>query len=371
MTKRVGVIGGGQLARMMIPPAIELGIDIGVLCESVDASARQASFAVGDYRDTDTVMAFAQHFDVITFDHEHVTQDILQKLEATGVLVRPGSDALIAAQDKSVMRQRLQDLGAPLPLWTIAHTPKDFSDFLARVSGSEIVAKTPRGGYDGKGVRFTSEGTGANDWLADGPVLLEEKVSFEREVAQLVARRPNGEIFTWPLVETRQRNGVCAKVIAPASVDSDVHRNAKVLAKHIAEGLGVTGVLAVEMFVLDSGELKINELAMRPHNSGHIFTELSLTSQFEQHLRAVLDLPLGSTEFVADHGVMVNLFGGVQRDALGTALQVDSRVKVHDYGKALRPGRKAGHVSVVGSNPNELLGIANAAASRIAVDGLA
>ena len=178
-------------------------------------------------------------------------------------------------------------------------------------------------------------------------------------------------MVAWPLVETRQRNGVCATVMAPASVDSDAHRNAVALAKHIAEGLGVTGVLAVEMFVLDSGELKINELAMRPHNSGHIFTELSVTSQFEQHLRAVLDLPLGSTEFIVDHGVMVNLFGGVKRDTLDAALAVDSRVKVHDYGKTSRPGRKAGHVSVVGSNPNELLETANAAASTIAVDGLA
>jgi len=371
VTKRVGVIGGGQLARMMIPPAIELGIDIGVLCESSDASARQACVAVGDYRDEETVLAFAKQCDVVTFDHEHVPQDTLKKLEASGVAVRPGSGALIAAQDKIVMREKLQALAAPLPLWAVAHNEDDVGAFLDTVEGLEIVAKTPRGGYDGKGVRFISDKAGVHDWLANGPVLLEEKVAFEREVAQLVARRPSGDIAAWPLVETRQSKGVCATVIAPAGVDSSVHESAEALARQIAEGLGVTGVLAVEMFVLDSGQLLVNELAMRPHNSGHVFTELSVTSQFEQHLRAVLDLPLGSTGFVAQYGVMVNLFGGVVRDSLDTALAADSRVKVHDYGKTSRPGRKAGHVTVIGSDPAELLGVANTAASTIAVDGLA
>jgi 5-(carboxyamino)imidazole ribonucleotide synthase len=356
---------------MMIPPAIELGIELGVLCETDDSSARPACVAVGDYRDWDTVVAFSKQCDVITFDHEHVPQDVLKKLEASGVAVRPGSLALIASQDKIVMREKLQALGAPLPLWAVANNRGDVKGFLAQVSGAEIVAKTPRGGYDGKGVRFISDATSVDDWLGDGPVLLEEKVSFDREVAQLVARRPSGEMAAWPLVETRQSNGVCATVIAPAPVDSHVHQEAEALATTIAEGLGVTGVLAVEMFVLDSGELKINELAMRPHNSGHVFTEFSMTSQFEQHLRAVLDLPLGSTQSVAPHGVMVNLFGGVKRDAVGSALEVDSAVKVHDYGKTSRPGRKAGHVSVIGSNPQELLAVANQAASTIAVDGLA
>jgi len=369
--KRVGVIGGGQLARMMIPPAIELGIDLGVLCENPDTSAREACVLVGDYRDVEIARLFANQFDVVTFDHELVPQEVLRELEASGVFVRPGPDALLFAQDKLAMRETLQLLGAPQPLWAVAHNENDVELFLAKIEGSEVVAKTPRGGYDGKGVRLISDKAGVQDWLAHGPVLLEEKVAFEREVAQLVARRPSGDIAAWPLVETGQSNGVCTTVVAPAEVDEAVHVGAEGLATLIAKSLGVTGVLAVEMFVLDSGQIIVNELAMRPHNSGHVFTELSVTSQFEQHLRAVLDLPLGSTKLVANHGVMVNLFGGVVRDSLEAALASDSLVKVHDYGKSARPGRKAGHVTVIGSDAADLLRIAKMAASVMALDGLA
>lgn len=369
--KRVGVVGGGQLARMMIPPAIEFGIAFGVLCETPESSAREACVLVGDYRDIDVALLFAKQFDVITFDHEQVPQQVLRELEASGVLVRPGVDALVFAQDKLAMREKLQALGARQPLWAVAHNEKDVGLFLDRIGGLEVVAKKPRGGYDGKGVRFISDHAGVEDWLADGPVLLEEKVAFQREVAQLLARRPNGDIAAWPLVETKQRNGVCTTVIAPAEVDEAIHDGSEELARQIAEGLGVTGVLAVEMFVLDSGQFMVNELAMRPHNAGHVFTELSVTSQFEQHLRAILDLPLGSTEFVAEHGVMVNLFGGVVRDSLCTALASDPRVKVHDYGKTSRPGRKAGHVTVTGLDATDLQKVANMVASTIALDGVA
>jgi 5-(carboxyamino)imidazole ribonucleotide synthase len=370
VTLRLGIIGGGQLARMMIPPAIEMGLDVRVLAESDDSSARIAASHVGDYRNVETVLAFAKGLDVVTFDHEHVPHDVLSALVAAGVAVRPGPAALLAAQDKGVMRQLLSELGAPVPRWALAESASGVESFLHGGASTEIVAKTPRGGYDGKGVAFISDASEVSEWLAAGPILLEDKVPFTREVAQLVARRPSGDMATWPLVETRQRGGVCAEVIAPAAVSSETAAEARTLALSIAESLDVTGVLAVEMFVLESGELVVNELAMRPHNSGHVFTELSTTSQFEQHLRAVLDLPLGETTLLAPKGIMVNVFGGVIRESIGEALAVDGSVKVHDYGKDPRPGRKAGHVTVIGDDP-DLLATAQRAASIISVDGLA
>lgn len=370
MTHRVGVIGGGQLARMMIPPAIELGIDISVLAESEGSSAALAATRVGDYRDGDTVMAFAKGLDVVTFDHEHVPQAVLVTLEEAGVVIRPGADALRSAQDKAVMRERLGHFGAPLPRWAVADSVEQVDGFIAEGGGAPVVAKTPRGGYDGKGVRFVDNGAEVHDWLSLGQVLLEEKVLFVSEVAQLVARRPSGELAAWPLVETRQRDGVCAEVIAPALMEAAIHERAALLASDIASALGVTGVLAVEMFVLGDGSLLVNELAMRPHNSGHVFTELSVTSQFEQHLRAVLDLPLGSTELVAPLGVMVNVFGGVNRAVLGEVMDLDSSIKVHDYGKSARAGRKAGHITVIGHDPEKLLSLAKKAASLASVHGL-
>jgi len=204
-----------------------------------------------------------------------------------------------------------------------------------------------------------------------GGVLLERRVAFTAEVAQLVARRPSGDIAAWPLVETVQNNGVCSEVRAPVSLDRTVHGHAREIATLIAEALDVTGVLAVEMFVTEGGGLLVNELAMRPHNSGHIFTELSETSQFEQHLRAILDWPLGSPSLRAQSGVMVNIFGGVDRQNIPKALSTSASLKVHDYGKEARPGRKAGHVSITGHDQNELLSLAREAVALCATDGLA
>ena len=341
---RVGVIGGGQLARMMIPPAINLGIDLHVLAESHDASARVAATVVGDYRDVDVVREFARSVDVVTFDHEHVPMSVLTTLIDDGVVVRPGPHALVFAQDKGLMREKLSVIDAPIPRWALVETAEAVVDFLAEGRASEIVAKTPRGGYDGKGVRVISHPAEIEDWLGTGPVLLEEKVEFRRELAQLVARRPTDEIRSWDVVETVQRNGVCAEVIAPAPGSETLSSQAREIAEKIAEGLDVVGVVAVEMFETKQGDLLVNELAMRPHNSGHVFTELSLTSQFEQHLRAVLDLPLGSVELRNSAGVMVNVFGGVKTAALSTLFQTFPDIKVHDYGKSPRAGRKAGHV---------------------------
>ena len=345
----IGVIGGGQLARMMIGPAVELGLELRVLAETSDSSARDRATSVGDFRDLDTVLAFARNVDVITFDHEHVPTDIIVALEKTGVAVRPGSAALAFAQDKIVMRERLQELGHPLPVWSVAHTAAEVSSFLD-ANGGRIIAKVPRGGYDGKGVTVVTDPAQIEEWLARGPVLLEEMVEFSRELAQLVARRPSGDTVAWPAVETTQASGVCTEVILPAPASNDrIIEIAAKLGRQIAQDLDVTGVLAVELFETTDGRLLVNELAMRPHNSGHVTIEGSVTSQFEQHLRAVADIPLGSTALHHPWAVMVNVFGGMDLERYGR-ISDSSDVKLHNYGKEPRTGRKVGHVTATGTD---------------------
>ncbi|MBO1900557.1 5-(carboxyamino)imidazole ribonucleotide synthase [Leucobacter weissii] len=371
---RVGVIGGGQLARMMVPPAIHLGLRIGVLAESAGMSAERAADAVGDYRDPETVYAFAETVDVVTFDHEHVPQPILRELEARGVAVHPRPDALQYAQDKILMRQRLDALGVPVPAWAAVADERELQEFV-EAHGGRAVVKTARGGYDGKGVRVVSRADEVRDWftaLAEdgrgGHLLVEELVDFTRELAQLVARRPSGETRAWPLVETVQRDGVCAEVIAPAPFDDPATADeAERIARAIAEGVGATGVLAVEMFETRDGRVLVNELAMRPHNSGHFSIEGSVTSQFEQHLRAVADLPLGDTAMTAPAAVMINVLGGPTEGPMpvryAEALAAHPRAKVHSYDKLPRPGRKVGHVTVTGEDPAAVLAEARAAAA--------
>jgi 5-(carboxyamino)imidazole ribonucleotide synthase len=361
----VGVIGGGQLARMMIPPALALGIPLKVLAEAPGMSAELAATAIGDYRDLDTVLAFAETVDVITFDHEHVPQAVLRALVERGIPVRPGPDALLYAQDKLAMRQKLSELGLPVPDWAAVQSADEVAAFLD-AHGGRVVVKTARGGYDGKGVRIITEPHGADDWfmaLAEdgrgGSLLVEELVDFRRELAQQVARRPSGELASWPVVETVQRDGVCAEVIAPAP-DSAVRvaAVAEDIAVRIAEGLEVTGVLAVELFETTDSRLLVNELAMRPHNSGHWTIDGSTTSQFEQHLRAVLDLPLGATGARAPWSVMVNILGGPVGVPLAqrypVALAEHPTVKVHGYCKESRAGRKVGHVTASGDDLDDV-----------------
>ncbi len=365
---RVGVIGGGQLARMMVPPAIGLGIDIRVLAEVDGSSAAIAATAVGDYTDAATVLDFARDVDVITFDHEHVPQSVLAALVDAGHAVHPGPDALGVAQNKIVMRERLTALGAPVPQWAVVRDSDGLAAFLA-AHGGRAVVKTPRGGYDGKGVRVVGGEHDADDWLAaadDGGLLVEEFVEFRRELAQLVARRPSGEVRAWPLVETVQRDGVCAEVVAPAPGAGTLPDEARVLAERIATELGVTGVLAVELFEASDGRLLVNELAMRPHNTGHWTIDGAVTSQFEQHLRAVLDLPLGDPSPRAPWSVMVNILGGpsnaTMQDRYQIALAADPQVKFHSYGKQSRPGRKVGHVTAAGADLDDTTTRARAAA---------
>jgi len=364
VTLSVGVIGGGQLARMMVPPAIELGLDIRVLAESAGESAGIAVTQLGDYRSAEDVLRFAQGVDVVTFDHEHVPQAVLRALVDAGVAVRPGPDALLFAQDKLRMRERLGALGLPMPEWGAVSSIADLDLFLA-THGGRAVVKTARGGYDGKGVRVVSSGAEVADWFDDDdPLLVEELVDFRRELSQMLARRPSGEIALWPLVESIQRGGVCAEVIAPAPSSAGRLREvAAEIATTIAAELGVTGALAVELFETTDERLLVNELAMRPHNSGHWSIDGSETSQFEQHLRAVLDLPLGPTAARAPWSVMVNVLGGTAENRYPAALADQPGAKYHFYGKDPRPGRKVGHVTAVGDELEDVVFRARAAAA--------
>jgi 5-(carboxyamino)imidazole ribonucleotide synthase len=363
----VGVVGGGQLARMMQGPAVELGIQLSVLAESDTAAAALVvpSAPVGEHTDVEAIRAFAASCDVVTFDHEHVPQAVLAELEAEGVVLHPTPAALRLAQDKLAMRERLEALGVACPRWRAARTPDDVEAFAAEV-GWPVIAKTPRGGYDGKGVTVARSVDDVAEWLAhvgepgaleDG-LLLEEKVDFTREIAVLVARSPSGQAAAWPVVETVQTDGICTEVLAPAPhLDADLASSATEAALRIAGELGVTGVLAVEMFEVErdgAPAYVVNELAMRPHNSGHWSMDGAVTGQFEQHLRAVLDLPLGDPRPRAPWTVMANVLGGdrPEHEELYSAyrhiMARDPGVKVHLYGKGVRPGRKIGHVNVSG-----------------------
>lgn len=357
----VGVIGGGQLARMMHPAATALGITLKVFAESEGSSAHAGATMVGDYTDFDQLAEFANSVDVITFDHEHVPVALLARLESQGVSVQPPSSALIHAQNKLVMRRRLAELGLPQPIWSEVKSAEELDEFVAKVGGEAIV-KTPIGGYDGKGVRVVGSATDVQDWLDDlpaygGSLLAEQKVKFVRELAQLSATNTAGEFRSWPVVQTVQAGGVCSEVLAPAPSPVDAVAAVEI-ARGVAQGLGVTGVLAVEMFETESGELLVNELAMRPHNSGHFSIEASTTSQFEQHLRAVLGLPLGDTELLAAAAVMINLLGvDGENDFVShypKAMQAFPEAKFHSYEKAPRAGRKMGHITLLGSG-HELL----------------
>jgi 5-(carboxyamino)imidazole ribonucleotide synthase len=368
----VGVIGGGQLARMMTPPAINLGLELKVLAEAEGSSAALATTQVGDYTHLDVVRKFAQTVDVITFDHEHVPLPVLEALEDEGIKVNPPSKALAFAQNKLKMRKRLGALGLPMPAWAEIQDADSLQTFIDTHGGVAIL-KTPIGGYDGKGVRVVRSAEDAIDWLSNlaqygGSLLAEEKVDFVRELAQLSARRPSGEFKAWPLVQTIQENGVCSVVISPApDASAETLEATAEIARKVAEGLEVTGVMAVEMFEARDGRLLINELAMRPHNSGHFSIEGSVTSQFEQHIRAVSDLPLGSTEPTSAHAVMVNLLGVDDKNdfvqAYGKALAAHPTAKVHTYGKGARAGRKMGHVTVVSDDLEFALAEAKGAAA--------
>jgi 5-(carboxyamino)imidazole ribonucleotide synthase len=369
------MVGAGQLARMTHQAAIALGQSLRILADSADDGAAlvAADVEVGDYRSLEDLRRFAAGCDVVTWDHEHVPNEHIVALAADGVAVHPGADALRFAQDKAVMRERLSDLGIPCPRWRRIGSPEDLDEFAGQV-GWPLVLKAARGGYDGKGVWVVGNAVDAAAVLgSDTPLIAEEKVAIARELAADVARSPWGQGAAWPVVETVQQDGICVEVIAPAQgLDEERADEAQELALRIAAALDVTGVLAVELFETTDGRLLVNELAMRPHNSAHWTIEGARTSQFEQHLRAVLDYPLGSTAPTAPVVVMANMLGGPD-DVVPKG--IDERVhhcmarwpdvKIHLYGKGFRPGRKVGHVTALGSSLDEVRDRARAAADYL------
>ena len=360
----LAVIGGGQLARMMQQAAIGLGIRIRLLAEGPDVSAAQVipDHRVGDHTNLDDLRAVAADVAVITFDHEHVPPEHLRTLDAEGHACRPGPHALLFAQDKGAMRARLSELGVPCPRHASVASIDDLEAF-----GFPAVLKTTRGGYDGKGVWVVHSAADAEEPLSTGrDLLVEELVDFRRELAALVARRPSGDVVAWPIVESRQLGGVCKEVVAPApDLDARLAAEAESIGRRIATELDVTGVLAVELFETTDGRLLVNELAMRPHNTGHWTIDGAATSQFENHLRAVLDLPHGPTEASTPWSVMVNILGGSVDDLeaqLPVVLDAVPDVHVHLYGKTVKAGRKVGHVTAVGNDLDDALARARRAA---------
>lgn len=373
----VAIIGDGQLARMMHQAGIELGVTSRVLAGEAGSSAAQVTgeVMIGDYHLWDDVERVCLGTDAVTFDHEHVPNEFLERLIDQGHNVQPQPKALINAQDKLVMRKRLREMGAPVPPFMEIATVEDVREFHRATQGN-VCVKARRGGYDGKGVWFpgTEEDTTqlVADLLEQGvPLMAEKKVELKRELSAMVARRPSGETVAWPVVESVQRDGICVEAIAPAPNPGA----AEELAKTIAEELGVTGALAVELFETEDEagqpEIIVNELAMRPHNTGHWTQDGCVTSQFEQHMRAVLDRPLGATDLLAPHTVMSNVLGADEEPSTPITERMDAawqrfpQAKIHMYGKEWRPRRKMGHVNVTGDDAAEIRRIANLCAHYV------
>ncbi|WP_243697296.1 5-(carboxyamino)imidazole ribonucleotide synthase [Aeromicrobium phragmitis] len=382
----LAVIGGGQLARMMQQPAIALGIRLRLLAEGPDVSAAQVvvDHEVGDYTDLDALRRITADVDVVTFDHEHVPPAHLRALQDSGVACRPGPQALIYAQDKGDMRAKLAELSLPAPAFAVVDPGTDGAEvaraelaaFGERV-GWPFIVKTTRGGYDGKGVWKVASLDELDEPFsavaASGArMLAEELVDFRRELSAQVARRPSGEMVVYPVVESRQRDGICVEVTAPApDLDVATAAEATAVATSVAEGLDVVGMLAVELFETQDGRVLVNEFAMRPHNTGHWSIDGAETSQFENHVRAVLDLPLGSPSPRQEWAVMVNILGGRVTDLVAqraVALAAEPDVHIHLYGKDVKPGRKVGHVTATGDDLDDVLRRARRSAA-ILTDG--
>jgi 5-(carboxyamino)imidazole ribonucleotide synthase len=366
---RIGMVGGGQLARMTHEAAIALGLSLRVLAEApTDGAAKVTPHVdVGAPDDQPALLRFAKGCDIVTFDHEHVPTAQIQAIEATGVAVRPGSAALLFAQDKLAQRKRMVELGLRVPAFAPVSSTRDVKAF-GEEHGWPVVLKAVRGGYDGRGVWVLSE---PPTELPLVPLYVEERVQLIHELAIQVARRPSGEMRAWPVVETLQSDGICVETVSPAPRLSPAFAGeAERLGFAIAEALGVVGVLAVELFEAPGG-LVVNELAMRPHNSGHWTIEGAVTSQFEQHLRAVADWPLGETSAMAPVTVMVNALGGESTDfatGVPAAMSAVPEAHIHLYGKEPRPGRKLGHVTVLGDDVTETRERARLAAAALRGD---
>lgn len=358
-TPVVGIIGGGQLARMMHGASIGLGIKIALLAEGPDVSAAQVvhDVSVGDYTDQATVLAFAKRCDVVTFDHEHVPPALLAELQARGVLVRPGCQALVHAQDKVIMRTVLADHGIPVPEFAVVDSVESLIEFGER-TGWPVIAKASRGGYDGKGVWKIDDAAHAfepfENLAPDVAILAEEYIPFTRELSAIVARSSSGQGVAYPISESTQVDGICVETTTPApNLTEEQATDCQRMALEIARDLEVTGILAVELMQCTDGSVVVNELAMRPHNTGHWSIDGAITDQFENHLRGVLDLPLGDPSARATWTVMCNVLGGTRSDlvdGLRHVLARDPGLRVQLYGKEVVPGRKVGHVTAMGAD---------------------
>lgn len=368
----VGIVGAGQLARMTLPVAESLGIDITLLAEREDDSAALIGkhVTLGSPQSLDDLRRLATGCDVMTFDHELVNADALRTLQRDGHVIRPSADVVALVQDKRAQRELMRSLELPIPAFEIVNDATSVDAF-GDAHGWPIVAKAIRGGYDGRGVWILRDAREAQELLETAgqstPLLFEEWIPIEREVASIVARRPNGEMAVFPLVETVQIDGICHELRAPAAESEEIVQSAREIARTIAESIQLEGLLAVELFVAQGG-LIVNELAARPHNSGHYTIEGCRTSQFAQHVRAVLDLPLGDTGLTAPAVAMVNVLGGPEpvdpRSRLDAALGIPGCTP-HLYGKGYRPGRKLGHVTAVGTDPDETMARARRAANLL------
>lgn len=351
---RVGVIGGGQLARMMGDEAASVHVELTVLATNADDSAVATANAVvlGDACDEDALRALVEQVDVVTFDHELVDLALLARLEADGVVIRPSPGALQYSVDKAFQRRAFRGAGLPVPRFVCVDDDEAALAAFLDELGAPPVVKAATGGYDGRGVLFPATRDETlrlvDELRRTVDVVVEERLTLLGEVAQMVARGVDGTVVTYPLVDTLQRDGMCVETRFPSTAEDAYGGEASRLSRTIAEQIGLVGVMAVEFFLTDRG-LIINELALRPHNSGHWSIEGCATSQFANHLRAVSGQSLGPGTPRATHAVMVNVVGGEQPGSIDAASAVEG-VHVHDYGKSWRPGRKLGHVTAVGDD---------------------
>ena len=374
----IGIVGAGQLALMMFEASLRMDLDIHVLATNADDPALRvvSHTRVGDPRDAAVLRSFAEGVDVITFDHELIDIDSVMALEHEGQLMRPGSRALSVAIDKRRQHLVFAELGIEQPPTYVA----EGADAIRAATANHplpIVVKHASGGYDGRGVHVIERHEQLDQFLesirsgsvADTAFLVQPKVQIDFEVAVQVVRSVNGEILAYPVVRTVQEDGICTTVQLPAVLPDELCVQATATAHRLAEHLDVIGVLAVEFFISD-GQLLVNEIAARPHNSGHITIESCVTSQFENHLRAVAGLPLGSTVAVVGAASMVNIIGA-ESDHVIAVSTTPIDAAVHLYGKSHRPGRKLGHVTAVGDSLEDVVSRARRAASALVYQGAA
>ncbi len=343
------MVGAGQLARMMGEVAHHVGVEFSVLALNGDDSAVTTAdrVVIGDPSDRAVLAELAREVDVVTFDHELVDLDLLEVLAREGATLRPGPSSLRYAVDKAYQRVRFAEHGLPVPRFIVVDSPNDpaLHAFLDTVAVAPVV-KVARGGYDGRGV-FFPERVGDVTALVeslDTVVVVEERLELRGELAQLLVRACDGEVAHYPLVTTVQSDGMCVETRFPSQFP-ELAGQAATLGHEVAELVGAIGIIAIELFVTDAG-LVINEVALRPHNTGHWTIEGAATDQFSNHLRAVSGQRLGPTDPVVTHAVMVNVVGA-DEPAMPAAGRAVAGAFVHDYGKAWRPGRKLGHVTAV------------------------